>query len=438
MPPENFIAFVNQSNAPLDSLYQKEDHFQMHQGKGYKKLSENKIIGLVSAYLKLNPSPSNLSYETVKNILTSISQPQPKNTTHKIILYVKEFFSKIKNFLLFRGFHTSHFIAQKRAQNLLHHLSIPAARVDKKEKKKQDYNLWNKTLITHYHCLVKQQYSGDALFTWSRYSDGNIRPSTLGLTQIANLLKARHHFEDHLLHVCPSLQNLSQKLKALEKLEGDQRIAFIVPTHSSLWGHDQTNVVPKRTETSGQHIIAVVAEKIGNALHIALLDPMIRLGNETITPSRIGLEKETDFSEQELILSHILTAELNPDTTTLYYSGVLREKSNGCWVFALKDAVNFLKHPYFFTEVGKNSPTSQTIGKLTLKKIETLPADFMKVAQFSPSDFEAYLRLHPEQDTPKFRKKIAKHQIGNQNWRVGRATVKWMKVLTAHSDTQRS
>ena len=216
-------------------------------------------------------------------------------------------------------------------------------------------NLWTQDEIRRYHHqIASSAIAQSPLIIWSRWSDAYIMPSMQGIAQIGTFLMDKLQFPRNNLFVCNTLKIFKEELEKIQNgmsAEGDFRRVFIVATHSTLWGQNKEGIVPKRTEDFAQHLLAVAVEKKGNKLHIALLDPFIRHGNENINPEHIGLNSQLEnvpFSEQELVLSYIINAGLNPDTTVLYHSNILREKSNGCWAFALKDAIAFLKSPELF------------------------------------------------------------------------------------------
>ena len=297
-------------------------------------------------------------------------------------------------------------------------------------------NMWNREKIKQYHKRIATHSNRQSLFMWSRWSDANVMPSMEGLAQLSGYLVKRHAFQKDSLTVCATLAEFKDQLNMIQASQGDFRKAFIVPTHSSSWGQKENGIVAKRSEECAQHIIAVVVEREGNKLHIALLDPMIRVKNEIITPSNIGLDLEANipFTEQELVLSYILGSNLEAESTTLYHSKVLRETSNGCWAFALKDAVAFLKLPSFFKDIKvEDAKVSKIIKEFVLKGIDILPISFMKTAQFSELQFETYFSQYPDEDSQDIRTKITKHQVEGLNQRIGHATVKWMEQLCLSS-----
>lgn len=300
-------------------------------------------------------------------------------------------------------------------------------------------NEWSQSHILLFHDkIAKSPQKASPMLMWSRWSDKNICPSIEGLKKLGRLLTRKHHLQEDSLRVCDSLQAFQKELNEIqhqmETVPGDFRKAFIVPTHSSRWGQKEDKTYAKRSEEYPQHILAVAVERKGNQLNIVLLDPMVRHRNDIIKAECIGLGPQMEgieFSEQELVLSHIVNTTLNPQTTTLYHSNVLREKSNGCWVFALKDAITFLKGPQFLNTI--RTSTTRQIHQFKLTTIETLPVEFIKVAQFSPEEFDKHFRDHPEQDSPEIREKIRKHQVLDQNQRIGHATVKWLQALGFHA-----
>lgn len=292
---------------------------------------------------------------------------------------------------------------------------------------------WNRDDVLKYHKEMSEKVQDNPLFAWSRWSDANVMPSMNGLARLGVHLTKHHCLKKEELHVCPTLEDLSVQLNKISKSFGTVRRALIVPTHSSYSGIKQDGTKALRLEENAQHIITIVVEKRGSHLHVAILDPMIRDENKKINPSQIGLNlgKDVSFTEQELALSHIVQSKLDPKKTTLYHSKVLREKSNGCWAFALKDALHFLKSPKFFKEIQleDKSESKKILGEFDLRGIDVLPAKFMKTAQLSNDAFQEYFKNHQDQNTVEMQEKIVKHQIGKHNFRIGHATVKWMEVL---------
>ena len=301
--------------------------------------------------------------------------------------------------------------------------------------KKPPSHCSRENVLEYHRHIASLPFATSSLMTWSRWADSQIRPSMKGLAKIGQSLLEKHHFPPDSLSVCPTLKNFAEELEKIQKnmdATGDFRRAFIVPTRSTAWGKNQQNIDLPRSETFAQHIVSVVLEKKGDKLHIAILDPMIRSGNQVIDPTNIGLEQaleNTPFTEQELILSYIVSAGLNPETTTLYHSTVLREQSNGCWAFALKDAIAFLKSPEFFTKIELETGAALPIKGFQLKSINTLPIRFIFTAQWDRNKFNEYLRLHPEQDTSENRRKIEKYLIEDRNQRIGHAVMKWLYLL---------
>ncbi|KAF3362501.1 hypothetical protein PHSC3_000974 [Chlamydiales bacterium STE3] len=262
-------------------------------------------------------------------------------------------------------------------------------------------------------------------------------PSILGLEKIGVRLVQKHRLEEQSIFVCPTLYRLQEELKKIEELNASVRTirkVFIVPTHSTLWGRNQEGNIPLRAEAFAQHIVAVAVEKREGTMHIVLLDPMVRDGNEEIRSDNIGLGTDFEglpFSEGELILSYVVGSGLNEKTTLLYRSGILREKSNGCWAFALKDALAFLKLPSFFSDFEILQPSIK-IRKFDLRTIASLPVNFMKSAQFSLAEFERYFQKYALRSN--IRSKISKHQVNSLNLRIAHATVKWIQMLVEDSE----
>ena len=262
-------------------------------------------------------------------------------------------------------------------------------------------NIWSVLDIRQYHhTLAVSPMVESPLLTWSNWSHARIMPSMDGMEKIASALIKKHHLNEKELTVCKTLENLRLELEKIHKefeSINDFHRAFVVPTRSTQWGVQKNGHIPNRTDSTVVHMLAVVVEKKHGLLHIALLDSMIRHGNEVIDPTHVGLGKEfavVPYTEQELVLSHIFEVGFNPAITVLYHSNVLREKSNGCWAFALKDSIAFLKTPNLLCEI-HTLDRSHMLHNLKLKRIETLPVQFIVTAQFSIQEFNAYFRQHP-------------------------------------------
>lgn len=275
--------------------------------------------------------------------------------------------------------------------------------------------------------------SKSPLFTWSRWSDGTIMPSMEGLEHLASYLSTKHSLPKENFIVCKTLNDLQEELVKFQKNvaeKGTFKRAFVVGTHSSQWwGQAQDGTIPSRTAAFAQHIFTIGVEIRDKSMHVVLLEPMQRNGNQTIDSRNIGLEPFYDskpHTEQERVLSHIFNrGAVDLNKATIYHLEENRELFNGCWVFALKDAVTFLKTPDFFRS---ESIPSISIKGRNLRKIPKLPIQFMMIAQNNGEEFEKYLKDHPNESLA-IRAKITKHQVNGQNLRVGHASVKWMKLL---------
>ena len=280
--------------------------------------------------------------------------------------------------------------------------------------------------VVNYHqrlSLNGQNYGN--LMEWSRWAHGNIRPNARGLRSLASYLIHKHPlFLEDSIHICATMDEFKTGIEAMQQ-GGLRRCVFVVPSHTSKWwGKDREGRSVPRTGHLSQHIVAVAVEKTDEKLRIAILDPMARNGNEKITAENIGLDKDQNvpFTEQELILSHIANATLELETAEVFYSQVLREISNGCWVFALKDAVAFLQTPNFFEETTKGQEVvtfaKQQNRVFQATPITSLPWRFMKTFQGIPVNPCNELQL-----------KIDKHRHNNHNLRIIRTSYKWMKML---------
>jgi hypothetical protein len=157
-----------------------------------------------------------------------------------------------------------------------------------------------------------------------------------GMSLIATGLKNKHHLKD--LFVVEGRDSLISLLKKRKEMSGNQRFAIIVPYFS---------LVDQKIETvaSWQHKIC-----IGVEIH----DGCINFYN---------FDSEPNLYRHKYILDYfveIYGSELVSD----YLIGTKRSVSYGCAVFALKDAVNFLKNENFKsniqTEVAEIEDSSET------------------------------------------------------------------------------
>lgn len=294
--------------------------------------------------------------------------------------------------------------------------------------------------VSQYHKDLAASVKESPFFCWSKWSDAQIMPSIAGLTHLAANLTKKHRFQEGKLSVCSTLAAFKTKLNIIQSFFNQSenfRIAFVVPTHSTSWGTNEKGVAPKRSEEFMQHVIAIGVEKMGNRLHVTLLDPMIRHLNDRIRIPNVGLGPEMEnvpFTEQEKVLSYIVTSTLDPRTTMLYHSDVLREQSNCCWTFALKDAVSFLESPSFFRDIRTTTECLDKQGtrdffRFELRTIKALPAAFMKTAQLSEPEFNLYFKQNPDQDNESIRKKLAKHRVEGMNLRIEHKAVQWLEQL---------
>ncbi|MBA3721850.1 MAG: hypothetical protein H0W88_05560 [Parachlamydiaceae bacterium] len=309
---------------------------------------------------------------------------------------------------------------------------------------------WNRADVKNYHDWINGSQFINSLMIWSKWSDGHIMPSMKGLAYLSSSIKKKNKFANDALMVCETLQSFRTELERIQIDNTNTPIkrAFVIPTHSTDWGHKEKGGMAGRFEHHTQHIVTVVVEKIDGKLHIALMDPMNRAGNEILNPDHIGLgenKKDVRFTEKEIVLSYITASKLNPATTKLYHSSVLRETGNGCWAFALKDAIGFLNDRDFFNNI-KLADEREPVRLVSetnkdqffeLQKIEALPLNFMKTATLRPQEFKEhfdanrkYFKKYPDHEITDFSKnKLLKHCVENQNMRIGHLTAKWMKQL---------
>jgi len=122
--PENLIKSIQTVN--LDSfpaIYKKGNDFKTFAGKptkGYKKVSNNELVSLITSYLKTKPA-AEVERPVVKKAIQHLAKPTPKSKAilAKIGRAVSGFMSIVKNAMTFKGFHTTNHLTIKRAEALL-------------------------------------------------------------------------------------------------------------------------------------------------------------------------------------------------------------------------------------------------------------------------------------------------------------------------------
>lgn len=252
--------------------------------------------------------------------------------------------------------------------------------------------------IPHYS---KGKYYGALLGTvW--HTPGNFGMWMRGVALVGAYLKEKKKIEG--LFVCETLEALIEELKKIQENPEDQRLSFVVGGFCSGY---KNNFSFGFERNFPQHKAAVCVEKRGGHLSLALLDADPFLGNKEISSNHLegdlweGYEEHGQFNSQELVFRAILkgcsTSKLE---MRFLHSQVLREKTFGCAVFALQDAIAFLQNKDFFQQVKcKEEKLVKVHEGVAIEVITHLPPEFMKGTQ-SSLDLEAYLQNKEVLDVP--------------------------------------
>jgi hypothetical protein len=216
-----------------------------------------------------------------------------------------------------------------------------------------------------------------------------------GCALVGTYLAKKHGLKD--MYVCETLESLTQKIDQIALSFQDQRAAFVVPAFSATRQSHGAFFSPNFP----QHKVTVCVEKQGSELKIALLEAQPLAGNDFIRAAHVegktiwsGIDQIGSFNTQELVFRAILKASL-PQSTQLFYSGVKREIPYGCAVFALRDAVAFLKSPDFFRRINCDSAVELSHCR-KIQRISHLTPAFMVGTQ-SYSSLSAYVQQYPNE-----------------------------------------
>lgn len=170
-----------------------------------------------------------------------------------------------------------------------------------------------------------------------------------GIALIASQLAEKKRLQG--LYICLTLEAFASRLQEISNNPNDHRCAFVVPAFMS--GYN-----PYYKPNFPQHKCAVCVEKKNGFLTIALLDAQPDRTNCQICPARLkndiweDYRKLDEFNSQEVIFRAILIGIKGvKEQIRLMHSQVIREIESGCSVFALKDAIAFLRDPDFFKKL---------------------------------------------------------------------------------------
>jgi hypothetical protein len=199
-----------------------------------------------------------------------------------------------------------------------------------------------------------------------------------GVALIASHLTEKKNIEG--LFVCQTLEAFSTRLIEIAESNENQRCAFIIGTLQPGFNH-----IYGFERNFPQHKVTVCVEKKEGELTIVLLDsePIPHL-NQIIDPKNLSDDIWKDFDEfnkfnnQELAFRAILKACRQTKTPTrLLHSQVLREKAYGCEVFALQDALSYLRDPDFFKRITCSEEIVKIDQQYQIEIITQLPPEYM-------------------------------------------------------------
>ncbi len=210
---------------------------------------------------------------------------------------------------------------------------------------------------------------------------GNFSMWMPGVALVAAYLAEKKNIQG--LYVCESLESLSTKIKQINSNPENPRCAFVVGAFQS----GCKNQISIGFEPNfPQHKVTVCVEKKDGQLTIALLDAEPAPGlNEDIVPENLtkelwsGYDQWDKFNCQELVFRAILNACRDSKCAArLLHSRALRQKSYGCVVFALQDALAYLRSPDFFSKIVCSKEKKITVDhQYEIEIITTLPPAFM-------------------------------------------------------------
>lgn len=212
------------------------------------------------------------------------------------------------------------------------------------------------------------------------YVPGNFGMWMPGVALVAAYLAEKKQLEG--LFVCDSLEALSFQLEEIGRNPSDQRCAFVVASFLSGF---RGNLEPN----CPQHKSTVCVEKKEGRLTIALLDPEQESSSGGIDPARFtnelweGYDRPGSFNCRELVLRAIFKGCQSVEgDTRLLYTQVEREKIYGCAIFAIQDAVAYLRDPNFFSRITYDETKMRRIQeKYEIGTITRLPPEHMVGAQ---------------------------------------------------------
>jgi len=196
-----------------------------------------------------------------------------------------------------------------------------------------------------------------------------------GVAFLASYLTAKKNIQG--LFVCRKIENIGSKIEEMKSAPVGKKIAVIVGVSQSYPHYPQ-------------HKMAVLIEKKEDRLDIILADPMPEGDNRDINPKQLLHEKDivmlgyVDYNAKEIVLRHVYKAcRNNGIQARFYHSTVRRERALGCEVYALQDALAFLRDPKFMEKLRIGEPRVSIDENYTINEITALPPECLIGTQSS-------------------------------------------------------
>ncbi|HEX2579110.1 MAG TPA: hypothetical protein VHK67_01740, partial [Rhabdochlamydiaceae bacterium] len=237
----------------------------------------------------------------------------------------------------------------------------------------------------HFEAFVSQIFEDDEL-------------NMPGVAIVAAYLRQRKTVNN--LFVCKSHEAFQQKLEEVSRLEGNVRLALIMPESPEQFEEDDKKDGEYGADSF--HKFAICIEKTGPVMKIALLDSIVSK-KEVISPLMVHAPLKfinyVPLDGLSYALWEIFHSSLDMNNTFVYYSSVKRQRAgSGCETFALYDGLAFLNDPHFFEKAqARKTVLKEEDLQLKLNKIVTLPPAFMVGTQ-SLKQLNAYYKNAEHQD----------------------------------------
>jgi hypothetical protein len=265
-----------------------------------------------------------------------------------------------------------------------------------------------------YEKLVASPLFGDI-----RHINGEFGFWMAGDAVIASMLSQKHGLND--LVVCETIEAFAEQFSSLCAGQWEGRRAFIIPTTGSNWGMNKN---------FPQHQIPVLVEKTKEGINVAILDsqPSQEINSTNVIGQPIwagfpGSIPGPSCNHIEFTCRALLQAKRDIPMK-IFIPTMTREFAGGCIMFALHDAVSFLRRKNFFTFVEGHSQrfSVDTQNGYELYRATVLPPENMVGTQ-SGTVLAKYELEHPALGTEVFPGK--KHE---KTLVQTRASHKWSEV----------